>query len=76
MIDKCWLVGRRATVRVLVQDGVVTEAAPLVRRFTGQPLVNLLGWFDRTFGPFELEHDILQVSENKTQSAVVRKGGD
>ena len=51
----CWLVGRRATVRVVVVDNVIVDAAPLVRRFIGQPLPNLLRWFDGKFGPYAAE---------------------
>ena len=53
--NKHWLVSRRATVRVIETDGVITEAAPLARRFIGQPLPNLMRWFERTFGAYAIE---------------------
>lgn len=40
-----WLSCARFTVQVVTDDrGVITWAAPVVRRFVGQPLVNLLRW--------------------------------
>jgi len=40
-----WIVTSRWTARVTVNDrGVITAAAPLVRKFRGQPFSNLLGW--------------------------------
>ena len=32
------------TVRVDVERGIIVRAAPIVRRFIGQPLVNLERW--------------------------------
>lgn len=40
-----WVVTERWTVRVVTDNGrIITDAAPLVRRFLGQPLSNLLYW--------------------------------
>ena len=55
MIDKYWLVSRKATVRVIVRDGIVIEAAPLVRVFVGQPYWKLRDWFYRRFKPVAIE---------------------
>lgn len=54
-MDKYWLVGRKATVRVLVRNGIVVEAAPLVRVFVGQPFWKLRDWFYRRFSPVTME---------------------
>jgi len=32
----------RLTVRVVTEAGTIVEAAPVVRKFVGQPLLNLL----------------------------------
>ena len=37
-------------VGVRVVDGVVVEAAPIVRKFVGQPLANLVRWLSRQKG--------------------------
>lgn len=51
-----WIVGQKATVRVVTDDrGVITEAAPLVRRFIGQPLENVQYWMHKRFGPITTE---------------------
>jgi len=34
----------RLTVRVVTEAGTIVEAAPVVRKFIGQPLLNLLKW--------------------------------
>ena len=34
----------KMTVGVTVEDGIITEAPPVVRKFIGQPLDNLIGW--------------------------------
>lgn len=40
-----WVVTREWTVRVTVDErGVIVDAAPLVRKFRGQPFSNLLRW--------------------------------
>ena len=51
-----WLVSPKATVRVLVDGkGIIREAAPLVRVFSGQPFRNLTAWMGRKFGHIEAE---------------------
>lgn len=48
---KCyWLSSKKMTVLVDVQDGRITEAAPVVRKFIGQPLQNLIRWMRRQGG--------------------------
>jgi hypothetical protein len=52
-----WVSCTRFTVRVEVNErGIITGAAPLVRRFVGQPLGNLLRW---TAGIGGLRHEVL-----------------
>jgi hypothetical protein len=45
-----WISNRVFTVRVEATDGVITEAAPIVRKFLGQPIDNLLNWARRQGG--------------------------
>lgn len=45
-----WLSSKRMTVLADVQDGLVVKAAPVVRKFIGQPLVNLVRWMKRQGG--------------------------
>ncbi len=53
MSTEWWISCRKFTVAVTVNDsGVITEAAPIVRKFLGQPLSNLLSWA-RKFGGLE-----------------------
>jgi uncharacterized protein YbcI len=32
------------TVRLVLTGNIITEAAPIVRKFEGQPLINLISW--------------------------------
>ena len=46
-----WVVAQKATVRVVTDArGDIVEAAPLVRRFIGQPLANVEYWLHRRMG--------------------------
>ena len=47
---KYWVSCNRFTVRVTVVDGRITDAAPVLRRFIGQPFDNLLAWARRLGG--------------------------
>lgn len=50
-----WVSCAKFTVRVDTDErGIVTGGAPLVRKFKGQPLKNLLAWA-RGFGGFRYE---------------------
>ena len=49
-----WLSSKKMTVLVDVQDGLITEAAPVTRKFIGQPLQNLIRWM-RKQGGFRME---------------------
>lgn len=43
-----WLSTKRMTVTVGVDpDGIIFAAAPIVRKFIGQPLTNLERWLDK-----------------------------
>ena len=51
-----WLVTIQVTVRVLVDErGLIIEAAPMVKRFCGQPVNNLVAWMRKRFGPVTTE---------------------
>jgi hypothetical protein len=39
-----WVSCNRFTIRVETRDGTIVEAAPICRKFIGQPLRNLLAW--------------------------------
>lgn len=43
-MKKWWLSCQMFTVQVNTQDGVITWAAPIARKFIGQPLSNLERW--------------------------------
>ena len=50
-VHSFWLVSPKATVRVVTDAaGRITEAAPLVRKFLGQPLENLQYWMHSRMG--------------------------
>ena len=43
-----WVVTQKWTVRVVISERrIITEAAPLVRRFIGQPFSNLIHWAEK-----------------------------
>lgn len=50
MMSKWWLSSRRMTVVVEEQGNLVVDAAPIVRKFIGQPLENLTRWMRRQGG--------------------------
>jgi len=58
-VQSHWVSCSRFTVRVDVVDGVIVRGAPLVRRFVGQRLDNLLHWA-RSIGG--LRHEVLLAS--------------
>lgn len=41
-----WVSCNKFTVRVDTVDGRIVSAAPIVRKFIGQPFTNLLKWAD------------------------------
>ena len=44
---KCyWVSSNKMTVCVDVDGGVIVKAAPIVRKFIGQPLANLVRWLN------------------------------
>lgn len=45
-----WITNSRMTVAVKVQDGLVVEGPPIVRKFLGQPARNLGGWMRKASG--------------------------
>ena len=46
-----WLTNASMTVRVTVNErGIVVDAAPVVRRFTGQPFRSLCVWMNKLPG--------------------------
>jgi hypothetical protein len=54
-MTKHWISCARFTVEVETDTrGMITRAAPIVRKFQGQPLNNLLNWA-RDFGDFQYE---------------------
>jgi hypothetical protein len=53
---KHWISCQAFTVRVETTDGIITWAAPVVRKFTGQPLAHLLAWAARLGS---LQHETL-----------------
>jgi hypothetical protein len=51
-----WFSCKKFTVRLKVKDEVITDAAPIVRRFKGQSLQNLETWvLNKGWGPIRKE---------------------
>lgn len=48
-----WVSCRLFTVRVEVRDNIIVNAAPVVKRFQGQPFNNLKRWMAK-FGKFRV----------------------
>lgn len=48
--QKYWLSCRAWTVQVTVEDDIVVEAAPIVRKFVGQRFANLVRWAEKLGG--------------------------
>lgn len=55
-MDDFWVSSNGMTVCVTVsrKSGLIQEAPPIVRKFVGQPLVNLSRWMQRQ-GGFQIE---------------------
>lgn len=45
-----WLSTERMTVAVRAADGMIVEAPPIVRKFIGQPGINLERWMRQQSG--------------------------
>lgn len=45
--DKWWLSNKKMTVKVVTQNLIIIDAAPIVRCFIGQPLQNLIRWMKK-----------------------------
>lgn len=59
---RVWLSSRKLTVGVTVVDGIVVDAAPVVRGFIGRRLEILAGWMRRQ-GELRI-HDLSEVGVN------------
>ncbi|MHC4188418.1 MAG: hypothetical protein ACYSUB_01915 [Planctomycetota bacterium] len=51
MIVTWWLSNRKMTVKVVVKDTMIIDAAPVVRKFIGQPFQNIVTWMNRIAPP-------------------------
>ena len=49
-----WVSCRRFTAKAVVIDGRIVDAAPILRKFIGQPITNLLDWA-RSLGDYRAE---------------------
>lgn len=45
-----WVTSKRMTVWVQTRWNIITDAAPIVKCFIGQPLDNLLNWLMKSTG--------------------------
>jgi len=45
-----WLSTERMTVGVSCTDGIITNTPPIVRKFVGQSIKNLINWMSRQPG--------------------------
>lgn len=50
MIQVWWLSNQQMTVRVSVENGIIKDAAPIVRKFIGQHLSSLYRWMAKQRG--------------------------
>ena len=58
-----WLSNRRMTVKVVVGDKTIVDAAPIVRKFIGQPFQNLVGWMKRMGPPLTMQWNWLTIRD-------------
>jgi hypothetical protein len=71
-----WLTNQKMTVMVVVQNTKIIDAAPIVRKFIGQPFQNIVGWMSRIAPGFQRNWLIIEdddgniVLENKDFLAV------
>lgn len=51
-IDGVWyyMSSRKMTIAILCENGRIVYSPPIVRRFIGQELVNLVGWMEKQGG--------------------------
>jgi hypothetical protein len=49
-----WVSSKKITILVSSRDGVIVGAAPIARKFIGQPLKNLRHWMEKQ-GGFQVE---------------------
>jgi len=57
-LETYWISTERWTVKVVTEaDGNIVDAAPLVRKFIGQPFKHLKEWAERKggYGPVQIE---------------------
>lgn len=51
MCKVLWASSNRMTVRVVINShNIIVDAAPVIRKFTGQPINNLCKWMSRQGG--------------------------
>ena len=50
MTKDYWVSTKRMTFWVEVTDGVISDSAPIGRKFIGQPYTNLIAWLRRQGG--------------------------
>jgi hypothetical protein len=66
MLIRHWISCRAFTVRVhTTPEGEIVWAAPVVKKFVGQPVANLLGWAAAQGG---LRHEVMGVELSSTGS--------
>jgi hypothetical protein len=56
-MSEWWLSTDRMTIWVLEDGGIIEDAAPIVRRFTGQHISNLRAWLRKQGGFKEKQLD-------------------
>ncbi len=49
-----WVSCPKFTVKLIIKNGMIVDTAPVVKRFIGQPYMNLINWF-RRFGKVRVE---------------------
>lgn len=59
-----WFSSSRMTFDVLVHGGVIIDAAPIARKFVGQPVTNLERWMRRQGGLRIERLDLLATAAN------------
>lgn len=69
-----WLSNQRMTVKVVLRDRVIIDAAPIVRKFIGQPFQNLVGWMKRMGPPLTMQWNWLIIRDE--DGNIVKKNHD
>lgn len=55
MNDDLWISCSGFTIRCIVEDGIIIDGAPIIRKFFGQKFENLNRWINYKFTDIKIE---------------------